>query len=76
MTVFQAVEARQVCSGFGGNQSEVEWQTVLHERDLHAFDDGSFVLEHLDCQLLDVSITIVQLLNIEFVEYTDPQAFQ
>ena len=76
MTIFQAVEARQVGGSLGGNKCKVEGQAVLHEGYLHALDNCTFVLEHLNGQLLDVTIAIVELLDIEFVEDTDSQAFK
>ena len=76
MSVLEAIEAREVSGGFGGDQCEVEGQAVLHERHLNTLDDRSSFFEHLDRQLLYVAVSVVKLLNVKLVENADAESFK
>ncbi len=76
MTVLEPIEARKICGSLRRNQGKVEGQAVLHEGHLHALDDCTLVLEHLDGELLDVPVSFVKLRNVELVNNTDAETLK
>ena len=76
MSILKTVEAREIRGSLARNQSEVEWQAVLHQGNLHPLDDRSFVLQHLNHELLDISVAVVQLLDVELIDDADSETFK
>ena len=75
-TILQTVEAREIGCRLRWYKSEVERQTVLHERDRHPLDDSAPLLELLEDQLLNLPVPIVQLFDVELVEDADSDALE
>ena len=53
-----------------------EGKAVLHQGHLHALDDSTLIFKHLYCKFLNVSVSIVELLDVELVDDTDTQTLK
>ena len=74
--VFESIEARKISRCFRWNESEIEWQTVFHERHGHPLNDGSSFFELLEYEFLDLPVPIIELFNLELVEDTNSDSFK
>ena len=75
-SVFESIEARKISRCFRWNESEIEWQTVFHERHGHPLDDCSPLLELLEHEFLDLPVPVIELFDVELVKHTNSNALK
>jgi len=74
--VLESIKSSQVGCRFSRDKGVVKREAVLHQRNRDSLNDGTLLLKHLDCQLLNVSVSVVQLCDVEFVKDTDAKTFE
>ena len=75
-SVFESIEARKISRCFWWYESEIERQTVFHERHGHPLDDCSPLLELLEYELLDLPVPIIKFFDVELVKHANSNTLQ